>query len=275
MLPRGCAGHPRVAGHPVKELCQGRLSHLGFGDVHGRERRGAEARGHDTAEAHYRNVVWNVDAPFTAGPKRLHRDCDHVTEEGRRKIRARPQGGERVGRRLRGRLRRAQRAHREHAAQRCLQRAAPGRGEPSRPQLLLRGAGRVPAHPRGDAPHARRGLAVPGDYHTVDLAAAAQVCRVRATGATPGDPTLVKDGANTNISCGKTVIPVVRDEIPAGTVGLITEVLVREWESLGPSRGPLAPQPASARPAPGPVRPTRLRTSHRPAPAPPHVSPKR
>lgn len=113
------------------------------------------------------------------------------------------------------------------------------------------------------------------DHAPDDLAAAAQGCRVRATGATPGEPALVKAEANTNISCGKTVIPAVRYEIPAGTVELVTEVLVREWESLGPSRGPLAPQPAPARPAPGPVRPTRLRTPPRPAPALPHVSPKR
>lgn len=51
---------------------------------------------------------------------------------------------------------------------------------------------------------------------------------MRATGATPGEPALVKAGANTNISCGKTVIPVVRFEIPAGKVELATEVLVRE-----------------------------------------------
>ena len=62
---------------------------------------------------------------------------------------------------------------------------------------------------------------------------------MRATGATPGEPTLVKagantniscgkTGANTNISCGKTVIPVVRYEIPAGTVELATEVPARE-----------------------------------------------
>ncbi len=51
---------------------------------------------------------------------------------------------------------------------------------------------------------------------------------MRATGATPGEPTLVKAGANTNISCGKTVIPVVRYEIPAGTVELATEVPARE-----------------------------------------------
>ncbi len=77
------------------------------------------------------------------------------------------------------------------------------------------------------------------DHAPDDLAAAAQGCRVRATGATPGEPALVKAEANTNISCGKTVIPAVRYEIPAGTVELVTEVLVREWESLGPSRGPL------------------------------------
>lgn len=70
------------------------------------------------------------------------------------------------------------------------------------------------------------GFAVPGDYHSVALADAERVCRVRATGACQDTPTLIKAEANTNVSCGKTVIPAVRYAIPVGTTELVTEVRV-------------------------------------------------
>ena len=90
------------------------------------------------------------------------------------------------------------------------------------------------------------GFAVPGDYHTLSLADAERACRVRgelcvvagATGApagegatpetspVPGKPVLVKAEANTNVSCGKTVIPAVRYRIPAGTCELATRIEV-------------------------------------------------
>ena len=74
------------------------------------------------------------------------------------------------------------------------------------------------------------GFAVPGDYHECTLADIERVCRVRAAGgahALPGEPVLIKSEANTCISCGKTLIPAVRYQVPAGDVELVTEVLVR------------------------------------------------
>ena len=47
-----------------------------------------------------------------------------------------------------------------------------------------------------------------------------------APGVASGVPTLVKAEANTCVSCGKTVIPAVRYEIPAGTCELVTRVEV-------------------------------------------------
>ena len=71
------------------------------------------------------------------------------------------------------------------------------------------------------------GFAVPGDYHTVDLASAERTCRVRATGVVTGEPTLIKAEANTNVTCGKTVIPAVRYEISVGVTELATEIVVQ------------------------------------------------
>ena len=67
------------------------------------------------------------------------------------------------------------------------------------------------------------GFAVPGDYHRIDLAGASRICRVEPV-ATGGKGVLIKNEANTNISCGKTVIPAVRYRIEAGTTRLVTRV---------------------------------------------------
>ena len=72
------------------------------------------------------------------------------------------------------------------------------------------------------------GFAVPGDYHERTLADVEGVCRVRAIGPTPGEPTLIKPEANTNIACGKTLIPAVRYEIASGITELQT--LIEAYE---------------------------------------------
>lgn len=68
------------------------------------------------------------------------------------------------------------------------------------------------------------GFAVPSDYHELVLADVERTCRVRAVGPHPGEPILIKPEANTNIICGKTLIPAVHYQIPAGRVELITSV---------------------------------------------------
>lgn len=68
------------------------------------------------------------------------------------------------------------------------------------------------------------GFAVPGDYHRVDLVDASRLCRVESVGAVPGKGALIKNEANTNISCGKTVIPAVRYIIEVGTAMLVTRI---------------------------------------------------
>ena len=79
---------------------------------------------------------------------------------------------------------------------------------------------------------------MPGNYHNKTLADVERVCRVRACGsaaargapgvpgAVPGEPTLIKPEANTNITCGKTLIPAVRYTIASGETYLVTEVTV-------------------------------------------------
>ena len=68
------------------------------------------------------------------------------------------------------------------------------------------------------------GFAVPGDYHRVGLDEALRVCRVESAGTHPGCGILIKNEANTNISCGKTVIPAVRYQIEKGTTKLVTRI---------------------------------------------------
>ena len=68
------------------------------------------------------------------------------------------------------------------------------------------------------------GFAVPGDYHNKTLADVERICRVRAAGPTPGSPMLIKPEANTNITCGKTLIPAVRYIIMPGITKLTTVV---------------------------------------------------
>ena len=70
------------------------------------------------------------------------------------------------------------------------------------------------------------GLAVPGDYHERTLADVERICRVRSIGPIPGEPTLIKPEANTNITCSKTLIPAVRYTIASGETYLVTEVTV-------------------------------------------------
>ena len=70
------------------------------------------------------------------------------------------------------------------------------------------------------------GFAVPGDYHRVGLAEALRVCRVEPAGTHSGCGILIKNEANTNISCGKTVIPAVRYQIEKGTTKLTTRIEV-------------------------------------------------
>ena len=82
------------------------------------------------------------------------------------------------------------------------------------------------------------GFAVPGDYHQMGLADVERTCRVRATGAkgvAAGEPILIKPEANTNLTCGKTLIPAVRYAISAGAQVLETVV---ELRATGPSRQP-------------------------------------
>lgn len=61
------------------------------------------------------------------------------------------------------------------------------------------------------------GFAVPGDYHELGLVDVERVCRVRAVGEVAGDSALVLPEANTNITCGKTLIPAVRYDVHPGT----------------------------------------------------------
>ena len=73
------------------------------------------------------------------------------------------------------------------------------------------------------------GFAVPGDYHRMSLEEVELVCRVRAVGAAqgePGEPVLIKPEPNTNISCGKTLIPAVSYQIVPGITQLATVVEV-------------------------------------------------
>ena len=70
------------------------------------------------------------------------------------------------------------------------------------------------------------GFAIPGDYHRVELADADSVCRVEVAGSVDGERVLLRPEANTNISCGKTVIPAVRYAIGVGTSELTTRVTV-------------------------------------------------
>lgn len=70
------------------------------------------------------------------------------------------------------------------------------------------------------------GFAVPGDYHERTLEDVERVCRVRARGEKDGEPVLVRPEANTNLMCGKTLIPAVRYRIGVGETRLMTEVLL-------------------------------------------------
>lgn len=69
------------------------------------------------------------------------------------------------------------------------------------------------------------GFAVPGDYHELGLVDVESVCRVRALGA-PGEVALIASEANTNLMCGKTLIPAVRYQVAVGESLLVTEVLL-------------------------------------------------
>lgn len=70
------------------------------------------------------------------------------------------------------------------------------------------------------------GFAVPGDYHWVTLEDTDKVCRVEAVGSATGERVLLHPEANTNIECGKTVIPAVKYVINAGVNKLATHVAV-------------------------------------------------
>lgn len=72
------------------------------------------------------------------------------------------------------------------------------------------------------------GFAVPGDYHWVTLEDTDKVCRVEAIGHVEGECVLLRPEANTNIECGKTVIPAVKYLINAGVNKLATHVAVIE-----------------------------------------------
>lgn len=68
------------------------------------------------------------------------------------------------------------------------------------------------------------GFAVPGDYHWVMLADTEPVCRVEAAGPVEGERVLLRPEANTNVTCGKTVLPAVRYAIGVGKSKLVTRV---------------------------------------------------
>ena len=68
------------------------------------------------------------------------------------------------------------------------------------------------------------GFAVPGDYHWVTLDDIDPVCHVEAKGVLEGDGVLLHPEANTNITCGKTVIPAVRYAIGMGESRIVTRV---------------------------------------------------
>ncbi len=70
------------------------------------------------------------------------------------------------------------------------------------------------------------GFAMPGDYHWVTLEDTDKVCRVEAVGEMSGERVLLHPEANTNIECGKTVIPAVKYVISAGVNKLATHVAV-------------------------------------------------
>ena len=70
------------------------------------------------------------------------------------------------------------------------------------------------------------GFAVPGDYHWTTFEDTDRVCRVEAAGVTEGERVLLHPEANTNIECGKTVIPAVRYVINAGVNKLATRITV-------------------------------------------------
>ena len=67
---------------------------------------------------------------------------------------------------------------------------------------------------------------MPGDYHWVTLEDTDKVCRVEAVGEMSGERVLLHPEANTNIECGKTVIPAVKYVISAGVNKLATHVAV-------------------------------------------------
>ena len=70
------------------------------------------------------------------------------------------------------------------------------------------------------------GFAVPGDYHWVTLEDTDKVCLVEAVGSVAGERVLLHPEPNTNIECGKTVIPAVKYVIKAGVNKLATHVAV-------------------------------------------------
>lgn len=69
------------------------------------------------------------------------------------------------------------------------------------------------------------GFAVPGDYHWATLKYVDSVCRVVPEGSVAGEVILLHPEANTNIDCGKTVIPAVRYAVGVGTNELVTRIL--------------------------------------------------
>lgn len=68
-------------------------------------------------------------------------------------------------------------------------------------------------------------FAVPGDYHEMGLDEVRRTCDVRAAGGLAGETVLIRPEANTNLSCGKTLIPAVRYELAPGVSSLVTEVI--------------------------------------------------
>ena len=72
------------------------------------------------------------------------------------------------------------------------------------------------------------GFAVPGDYHQLALRDIEHTCCIRSIGEVAGKPVLIKAEANTNISCGKTLIPAVSYDISQGTTTLMTRITVNE-----------------------------------------------
>lgn len=71
------------------------------------------------------------------------------------------------------------------------------------------------------------GFAVPGDYHELGLDEVERTCCVRALGV-PGEALLIAPEPNTNLMCGKTLIPAVRYRIGVGESRLVTEVALAD-----------------------------------------------